>query len=135
MITKTIVTSTMILRAIAIDAYLLIAVVPIVLAQHDVVWQTLIQVGIGAVVTIVLAWMNKRTNAIVVETAANQDKKIALIATNQDKKIEQVSEMVEVVHKATNSLVTQLVSKTEQEALARGGAEEKSRAEAVKQSP
>ncbi len=103
-----------------------------IFAVSDVVWQALI----GAVVTIVLAWMAQRTRNTVKETAATAAVKVEEVKTTlevktaeQNQKLEKVAEKVEEVHKATNSMKDQLVLKTEAEALARGGVEERARAE------
>lgn len=56
--------------------------------------------------------------------------------TRQAKRlVAQLGEQMEVVHKATNSIVTQLVAKTEAEGVARGIIEERARADARSQSP
>jgi hypothetical protein len=53
----------------------------------------------------------------------------------QNAKLETVVEKVEEIHKATNSMKDELVRKTEAEALARGGFEERERAEAKTKGP
>ena len=52
--------------------------------------------------------------------------------SQQDAKLDAVTEKVEIVHRATNSIVSQLVEKTEAEALSRGGVDERARADAEK---
>lgn len=94
------------------------------LAVSDEVWIT----GIGAIVTIAGAWISAwfaAKSAVQKGTAATNEK-IDKVA----EKVEVVTENVEVVRHATNSLTEQLVAKTEKEALARGGVEERARADA-----
>lgn len=50
-------------------------------------------------------------------------------AARQDEKLDEVAAKVEEVHRATNSLTDRLVESTAAEALARGGVEERARAD------
>ena len=103
--------------------------------MSDVVWQALI----AALLAIYMEWSRRRSAEKVAEVAVKQD--IATRAVGQVKttletatkqqgaQMDVVLEKVEEVHKATNSLTDRLVATTEAEALARGGIEERTRAE------
>ena len=69
--------------------------------------------------------------AAVAEKAAITADKVAVVAV----KAEEAAVKLEEVHKATNSLVDRLVASTEAEALARGGADERARADKEKEKP
>ncbi len=103
--------------------------------MSDVVWQALI----AAVVAIYMEWSRRQVASKVAAVAAKQEvataavkevkKTLEVTTSTQNSKIDTVLEKVEEVHKATNSLTDRLVQTTEKEALARGGIEERARAE------
>jgi hypothetical protein len=85
-------------------------------AVGDVVWQTLIQVGIGAVVTIVLAVMSQRTKKAVEATAADaalhrevvrEDLKEQTVV-NADK-LEGLAKVAKATHTLVNSAMAQVL--------------------------
>ncbi len=77
--------------------------------------------GIQQVVKMILEYRYNRDQR-------DRDEKVAEKLTDttakQDEKLNNIDAKVEVVHKATNSLVTQLVEKTESEAFAKGAKSE-----------
>lgn len=87
--------------------------------MSETMWNTLIQSIFGAIVTIALAWIAFRTEALKTQT------------NKQDKKLNALSDDLDVVHKATNSLVTQLVSAERQVGHAEGMVHEKARADSA----
>lgn len=100
-------------------------------AFSDVVWQTLIQVGIGALVTVILAWMAQRTKNAVMDSAATAEKKADKVATTlttttiaQQESVKGLVELVQdshsnlsdqvaEVHKLTNGLSERLQAASE----------------------
>jgi hypothetical protein len=80
----------------------------ILFALSDIVQQSLINAVFGFLGVVVLAWINRR-------------------------QIAPIKENVQKVEKATNSMKDALVLATEKEALARGGIEERARADAKKE--
>ena len=103
--------------------------------MSDVVWQTLIQVGFGSLVTLGLAWLAQRAKAAAdkaVEAVAIVQTDLRDVTIEQNAKLDNVAAQVETVHRATNSIVEQLVAKTEAEGVARGALEERGRADTAK---
>ncbi len=106
-----------------------------IFAVSDVVWQALI----GAVLAIIMGWQGQRATreARLAAVAAEKVRvdlakesattRSALDGTNH--KLDGVAEQIHEVHVATNSMKDALVSATEREAFARGGKEERERAE------
>lgn len=102
------------------------------IAVSDVVWQA----AIGAVVTIVLAWMAQRTKDAVEKTGKDaadkvDEVKVDLLEANKaaDKKMESefsaVKTAVEEVHKATNGMKHELVEEVRKASFAAGEKSEK----------
>ncbi len=105
-------------------------------AVSDVVWQALI----GAIVTIILAYMQRRTSQAVGEVTSKlkeasievkevkKDLATATLAADvrrdiANDKIDQVSQAVEQVHRATNSMKDELVASVKEAATLAGHAE------------
>ena len=98
--------------------------------MSDVVWQAVI----GGFVTLVLAYMSMRTQAAIRDEAKKAAEKVEtvkneLVAKNiaLDEKLVRLNEKMEVVHKATNSIVAQLVASERVVGHAEGVSEERSK--------
>ncbi len=96
---------------------------------------------LGNLVTGVLQYLTKKSvdrgNEAAAFAASEAAEKREVVRTTlenatikQDEKLENVVSKVEEVRHATNSLTDRLVASTEREALARGGVEERARADA-----
>lgn len=86
---------------------------------------TALIVAIGVIIMAIFRFIDQRA---IQRRLDEQDRQ----AREQTQNVKAVVKQVEEVHKATNSLTDRLVEKTEREALARGGVEERARAEARK---
>lgn len=91
------------------------------LGISDIVWQALI----AGAVTVTVVKMQLRAAKEVREVKDT----LATTTVQTNQKLDKVAEKVEEVHVATNSLTDRLVASTAAEALARGGIEERKRAE------
>ncbi len=106
-----------------------------IFAVSDVVWQAVI----AAVLAVILAWMSQRATRQATAAALAADKvrvelaresaKVRTAIDGTNHKLDGVAEQIHEVHVATNSMKDALVSATEKEAFARGGKEERERAE------
>lgn len=64
-------------------------------------------------------------------TARKSSLDVMEVTVKQNEKLDSVAAQIEVIHKATNSLTDRLMAKTEAEGVARGGVEERARADAA----
>lgn len=102
--------------------------------MSDLVWTKLIDAVIWALVTLALAYMAQRTKAAIEKTAKDAATKVEtvkdeLVAKNiaLDEKLVKMDTKLEVVHKATNSIVAQLVASERVAGHAEGVNEERSK--------
>ncbi len=104
-------------------------------ATSDIVWQALIAAGLA----IVLAWMSQRAQAAAATAAiaaervrielAKESVTTRTLIDGTNHKLDGVVEQIHEVHLATNSLTDRLVETSKSEAFARGGKEERERAD------
>jgi DNA-binding protein H-NS len=90
---------------------------------------------IGTIFTGIMAYLMAKLNRQGQEAAQKVEQvavKLDTATATTGEKLDDVAAKIEEVHKATNSMKDDLVKKTEAEALARGGVEERARAETRK---
>lgn len=90
--------------------------------------------AVTVVATMIVKELLDQRRAVVIKDATvvaaeKVETKLIEVTAAQNEKLDDMAAKVEVVHKATNSLTDKLIASTEAEALARGGVEERARAE------